>query len=141
MQVNVVRVTKFEGKGGFKGFATVDIMLDEESKVTLNSLAIKEWTPKDGGETKLIVTPAQSPPKKDGDKWNDNYKVTGPFWWVVVNAVLDVYNGKAEATGMTPASTGDSPASPANTKRDVVRTEGAAAAAKKPGPKNSNPFV
>ena len=137
MQINVVRLTRFEGAGGFKGFSTVEILLEGNNKIEFNSLAIKEFT-KDG-ETKLIVTPAQQQSKKD-QKYYDMYKVHGQLWWDVVNAVLAVYNGEAEATGSTQLAPTEqtAPTSPASTKRDMVRGE---SAAKKTGPSTKNPFA
>jgi DNA-binding cell septation regulator SpoVG len=91
MEINVVRVTKFAGKGGMLGFATIELV-EGENKVILPSLNIKEIT-KDG-ETKHFVFAAQAK-GKDG-KYYDQYSVKGPLFWDITNAVMAVYNGEAE---------------------------------------------
>lgn len=104
MEIKVIRVTPFEGKGGMKGFASVAIVV-EESEITINSIAIKESN-KEGN--KLYCSPPQQLSPKD-NKYYDIANIKGQLWWDVSNAVLAAYSGNGTKASTYPENSNQTP--------------------------------
>lgn len=128
MEIKVTRINKFDGKGGFRGYATVELV-EDESVITINGLSIKDIE-KDGKQKTIVLPPQQKSPKDD--KYYDIASVKGPLWWKISDAVISEFFGqgapKREASGDT--SPKDSIA--------LLKTEGAYNTASKNG--YNNPF-
>lgn len=99
LEIKVVRLNKYEGKYGMKGFCAVELHMGDDIVVTLNSISIKEIT-KDGN-TKLIACPPQQKNEKD-NKYYDYFNVKGQLWWDISNAILTEYNGGATTAEAKP---------------------------------------
>lgn len=117
MEIKVLRVTKFS-KASFRGFAEVQLEMDEESSVTIRGITIKEIE-KDGNKKLMCFCPQQKN-EKDG-KYYDTTSVKGGLWWKINEAVLNHYNG------------GESPASSQSQQDQVVSNKKAVTA--------KNPFL
>lgn len=111
MEIEVVRVTKFEGKNGFRGFATVKFT-DGESSMTVNGFTIGET--KNG---KLIGKAPEQKGKNDGE-YHPIVYLEGDFFWKTSDAIVAAYNDAGERT------VADDKISTAKSKVDMAREEG-----------------
>lgn len=125
MEIEVVRISRFQGKNGFLGYATVKLSFEEYSMV-INGFTISET--KSG---KIIGKPPQAKSPKD-DKWYDTVTLEDTLFWKVSDEIVKVYSkggsGTSSQRSEDNSSDEDSPTegrtAAARSKVDMARQDG-----------------